>query len=790
MGPEVPGQLAIWLALLMNLISGAAFFLVARGREELRSLATRAYYAFLGFTVLAVGCLYYAFFTHNYAFKYVAAYSERAQQPFYVLSAFWGGQEGTYLLWLLLCGFWGLLILRRGGRYTNYGMAVYSTVNLFLLFLLIKLSPFALIPGGVPADGQGLNPLLQDPWMVIHPPIMFTGFAATAVPFALALAAMIRNDYTDWTKRAFPWVATVALFLGMGNVMGGYWAYKTLGWGGYWAWDPVENTSMVPWMISLALIHGLIVEKRTGALRKSNLLLAIFLFMLVIYGTFLTRSGVLADFSVHSFTDLGINVNLIGFMAFFAVSSMAVFFWRARSIQSAPINYNYFGKEFSLVASVAVLFVFGLIVLFWSSLPILSGWFSDEPRAAEIVTYNSFAVPLAVVMAFLLTLVPHVKFSGYRLENGLQKSLVVVGSCVVIGFGLFYLILDATMVFAVMFSLVVGGMLVYLFNPEFRKPLIPALALFIASVVISLIAGVRDYMTLLFYAAAAMAAVSNLIHLAGYLPDRIRFAAAPLTHFGFGVMLVGVMASSAFDSNERLVVEQGKTVASQHYGVSVGYNGMRDAIDHPKNELLLSLDDGSGPREVRPQLYYSARMDGIMRKPYINRALAYDLYLAPMQVEEGKSGGGLALRKGETKLEGDYTFTFEEFEIGGHDEMGAAGMSVAAKIIVAHGDSAQTIAPKVIQGSGDTGVESQPAEISLNGRKYQASIRQIIADQGVVVLDIPGLLPGISPEKLILDISKKPMITLVWVGTTLILLGSLTSLYRRRTELVAADDGQ
>jgi len=784
LGPEVPGQLVIWLALAMSALSAGAFFMVARGRESLRSLAVRAYYAFALFALLAVIDLFYLFFTHNYAFKYVYEYSERSQPFFYVLSAFWGGQEGTYLLWLFLCALWGFLILRRGGRYTEYGLAVYSLVNLFLLVLLVKLSPFALLPF-VAADGLGLNPLLRDPWMVIHPPVIFVGYALTAVPFALVLAALARNDYSDWARRAFPWVVGSAFFLGAGNILGGYWAYKTLGWGGYWAWDPVENSSMVPWMLSMAFVHGLIIERRSGALRKSNLLLAALLFISVVYGTFLTRSGVLADFSVHSFTDLGVNASLIIFMVFFAVLSLGLFLFRARRIKSAPLNYNYFGKEFSLVASVAVLFVFALIVLFWSSLPIISGWFSSEPRAAEIATYNSFAIPLATIMAFLLSVAPLTTYNGYRVSSGLVRTVLVMAASLVVGFGLFHFVLHASPVFAVMFSLVVGGTAIYLFNPGLRKPLLPALVFFVVTIIVSLLAGVTDYMILLFYATAAMAAVSNLIYLAGFLPSRLKFVGGPLTHFGFGVMLIGVMASSAFDSSERIMVERGKMALSSAYDVTVGYNGMAHEIDHPKNELLLSLDEGSGPREIRPQLYYSQRMDGIMRKPVISRSLAYDLYLAPLQVEEGEGSPGLALRKGETRQQGDYTFTFQEFEIGGHGEMGASGMSVGARIDISHADTTWTIVPKVVQSSDQSGgVESRPEEIALGGQSYQASILQIMADQGAVVLDIPGLFSDAKPDKLILDISKKPLIILVWIGTTLVLLGSLIAVYRRRSELL------
>jgi len=780
----------IWLALALNMLAGVAFLLSARGQVQWRSMAIRAYYGFGLVTILAVVDLYFLFFTHNYAFKYVYEYSERSQPFFYILSAFWGGQAGTYLLWLFLSVLCGFLIMKRGGRYRDYGMAFFSLVNLFFIYMMLKVSPFALL--NTPAiDGLGLNPLLRDPWMVVHPPVIFIGYALCAVPFVLALAAMVRNDYADWVTRVFPWVAGATLFLGAGNILGGYWAYKTLGWGGYWAWDPVENSSLVPWIVSVALLHGLLIEKRTGALRKTNLLMSTGLFVLVIYGTFLTRSGVLSDFSVHSFVDLGINISLIVFMALYVAVTLVLFFWRARSIKSVPLDYNYFGKEFILFASMAILSLFALIVLFWSSLPILSGWFSDKPSAAEIATYNSFAIPLSILMAFLVTVAPILKFDGFKLENGLKKGLAALAVCAVIGFGLFYFLLSTSLAFALLFTLVVGGTVIYLFNPENRKPLIPALVAFGLTIVVSMSLGVGNNMFLLFLATAAMALVANLIHLFRFIPDRLSYVGAPLTHFGFGVMLIGVMASSAFDSSDRLVVELGETATSEMYGVTIGYEGMANHIDHPNNELLVSLDEGDGPREVRPEFYYSRRMDGVMRRPFISRSLGHDLYLAPQQIMAADEAKGLMLRKEVPVQAAGLTFTFLKFEMGGHEDMGAAGMSVTAVIEVSggSGDSTRTIRPALVQGADNQGRSDlihAPSELSVDGTTYQVDIMQISADQGIVVLDIPGLISPDKPDKLVIDLSKKPLIVLVWIGTTLILLGSLFSVYRRREDMVKA----
>ncbi len=794
MGPEVPGQLMILSALALNLLAGVAFILTARGQIQWRSLAERAYYGLGLVTLLAVLDLYYLFFTHNYAFKYVYEYSERSQPFFYVLSAFWGGQAGTYLLWLFLSVLAGILLMKRGGQYRNYGMAFMSLVNFFFIFLMLQVSPFALLD--TPAvDGLGLNPLLRDPWMVIHPPVIFVGYALCAVPFVIALAAMVKNDYTDWVSRVFPWMAGSALFLAAGNILGGYWAYKTLGWGGYWAWDPVENSSLVPWIVSLALLHGLLIEKRTGALRKTNLLMSAGLFVLVVYGTFLTRSGVLSDFSVHSFVDLGINANLVGFMAMYVALTLAVFLWRARSIKATPIDYNFFGREFVLFASMVIMFMFAVIVMLWSSLPIISGWFSDEPRAAEIATYNSFAIPLSILMAFLVTVAPILKFNGFRLEDGLKKALPVFAACAAIGFGLFYSVLSASLAFALLFTLVVGGTIVYLFNPDYRKSLIPALAVFVLTIAVSLLYGVTNYMFLLFYSTSAMAVVTNLVHLIGFVPGRLIRIGAPLTHFGFGIMLIGVMASSAFDSNDRLVVEIGDTATSDLFGVTVGYEGMVNHIEHPNNELLVSLDEGDGPREVRPQLYYSRRMDGIMRRPFVSRSLGHDLYMAPQQIIADDESEGLVLRKEVPTEAAGMTFTLLNFEMGDHESMGAGGVGVTAVVKVSDstGDSIQTIRPGLRQETNDqgqVGLVHVPAELIIGHTNYPVDIMQLGADQGIAVLDIPGLVASENPDKLIVDLSKKPLIILVWLGTTLVMLGSLASVLRRRKDLVIASAPQ
>jgi cytochrome c-type biogenesis protein CcmF len=666
-------------------------------------------------------------------------------------------------------------------------MSVYAQINLFFLLILAKLSPFALLPAAQP-DGLGLNPLLRDPWMVVHPPLVFIGYSMAGLPFSIAMAALIKNDFSSWLKRVLPWVAITALMLAAGNILGGFWAYKTLGWGGYWAWDPVENSSFIPWLISLALLHGLLIERRTGALRRVNLLLTSFVFLLVVYGTFLTRSGVLADFSVHSFTDLGINIYLIGFMILFILMTVVIFLMRAGSMKTVSLYYNYYGKEFSLFAGMVLLFLVGTVVLFWTSLPFITTYLTDEPRAADIVTYNNFALPLSVLMAFFLATSPFVTYAGYRLSNWGTKLIGVMVGSLAVGFGLFYFGLGSSLVFAVIVSVFLTGMAMYLFRPELRRAVIPSLGAFVAMLAVCIVLEIENYLYLLFWATAAMAVVSNSIVIIRQARISWKTTGGLVTHFGFGLMLIGILSSSAYDSSQKLIIDRGGS--HDAYGVGVGYDGMAHNLDYPNNEVLLSLKEGENSIEARPQLYYSERMNGIMRKPFIRRSFTQDLYFAPEQVQQLTEQKGLKLGKGETKRVGDIDLTFSGYLMGQHDQAGDAGVNVQAKIDVMQDGEVIRIMPSITQiqdGSGTSRIVDEPAKLMSAGAEYAVSIGQILADEGAVILHIPGLLNKGPVDRLILDITRKPLINLVWTGAVLIMLGTIIVYYRRQSELTAGE---
>ena len=323
------GQIIILLALFTSLGSAFFYFLPKKKSEWLAKNSNRLFNVSVLLGIAASVMMLYFLFTNQFQYSYVSKYSAFHQPLIYNISALWAGQEGTFLLWAVMMGVMSLVLKKTLRGEDRFALGVVSTFSAFLYLLMVVKSPFETVTP-VPQDGQGMNPLLMNPWMAIHPPILFIGYAAAIFPFALALSALARRNYEFWNEHGFAWTLFATVMLGAGIIIGGFWAYEVLGWGGYWGWDPVENSSLVPWITLLALVHGLLLFKAKGAMQRTNLFLAIIIFLLVLYATFLTRSGVLADFSVHSFVDLGINNYLVGIMVLSCAAGFGLFATRFR----------------------------------------------------------------------------------------------------------------------------------------------------------------------------------------------------------------------------------------------------------------------------------------------------------------------------------------------------------------------------------------------------------------------------------------------------------------------------
>jgi len=766
-----PGELATILAFAMTFLSGAAFFISALGKKDFYDLGVRAYKMLIVFASLATIWLFYLFLTHDFSIEYVYSYSSRDLALHYIFSAFWAGQEGTYLLWLLLSAFFGLLILRYGRQYKLWGMAFYSVVNLFLTIMILVASPFK-SSGMVPPDGAGLNPLLQDFWMVIHPPMMFVAYAVAAVPFALVLAAIVKKDYSDWLKISFPIVGITSLLLLASNAMGGYWAYKTLGWGGYWAWDPVENTSFVPWVISIALIHGMLIERKTGAFRRTNLLMTISIFLLVVYGTFLTRSGVLADFSVHSFVDLGTNAVLISFIAGFLLISLGLFFFRRSSeMIGKPFNYNIFSREFVLFAAMFLLFVLSVIVLFWSSLPFLTKYISENPSAAEIATYNSFALPLAILICLFLTLSPYLSF-GNGAKSKISKPVPAAA------FGLVAAVVSLVagkVVIAIAFTVFIytTTLLLYLFNNTIRRHVIVALIYGLFGVAVAFLLGVRSLTNLFFFGAALTASGAFVGSLIRKIPKNFGKAAAEIAHFGTGIMLIGILASSYYSTGERIILS--RDISKSAFDYNFVYHGLSCSVMKANNEIILTMTDKNGKIiDARPQFYYSARSDGYMKKPFIKKELLYDYYLAPLDIQELPDSSRVLLAKNETAEVAGIKVRFIDFEMLSHGEEG--GITIGVLLECEYEDEKTTVKPLFVSGPG--GISGQPLTI-FKDKPFEVRVEHILASDGAVVLSFPGTVVAGPVDQLILDVSMKPGINLLWLAIIIICFAMILSIRRR-----------
>jgi cytochrome c-type biogenesis protein CcmF len=346
------GEVLMGLGLIAVGISAIGYLVLCLKTDNslARNMARLSFIGFATVVTIASMLLMHFILNHQFLYSYVARYSSRDLSLAYLVSSFWAGQEGSFLLWVLLGAWLGIFLISKAGDREPQVMLIYNLNNLFLMILLIKQSPFRMLPIA-PPDGQGLNMLLQDPWMVIHPPVVFLGYAAFTIPFAYAMSGLWRKEYDGWIKPALPWTVFSFISLGAGIIIGGYWSYKVLGWGGYWGWDPVENASLLPWLAGMALMHGMILQQTRKKLRKTNFALAAFSFILVIYCTFLTRSGVLADFSVHSFVDLGITGWLVIFMLVFIAIFLALFIARIKEIPGSTDgkSMSYFSREFGFV---------------------------------------------------------------------------------------------------------------------------------------------------------------------------------------------------------------------------------------------------------------------------------------------------------------------------------------------------------------------------------------------------------------------------------------------------------
>jgi cytochrome c-type biogenesis protein CcmF len=433
------GSLALWIALLIGIWGAMAGFTAGwTGRADLEHSARNAVFAMCGSLVIAVVCLELALFRHDFNLEYVAAYTSRNLPTFYTWSALYAGQKGSLLFWATVLTLFGslaqILTASRHRAYLPYVAAVVSLVAVFFVaVMLFAANPFERLPY-TPADGRGLNPQLQNPGMVFHPPMLYLGYISITIPFAFAIAALLSKRLdTDWLVAIRKWTLLSWLFLSVGICLGMWWAYVELGWGGYWAWDPVENASLLPWLVMTAFLHSVMVQEKRGMLRKWNLGLIIGAWLLSIFGTFITRSGVIA--SVHSFTQSPVGMYFAVFLILTATASITLYVSRLPLLTTESTLESMVSREASFLFNNLLFVGIAFAVLFGTLLPILTEWIKGVKVTVLAPWFNAVIVPVALALLLLTGIGPLIAWRRASLSN-LRRQFSVpaaVGVFVLLG---------------------------------------------------------------------------------------------------------------------------------------------------------------------------------------------------------------------------------------------------------------------------------------------------------------------------------------------------------------------
>ena len=404
------GQFALWVAFLLALGTGL-LGLSGRwqGRPELAQSVVRSVYAIFALMIVAALSLWKGLISHDFNIEYVAAYTSRNLPSYYIVSAFWAGQKGSLLFWaIVLSLFSALAQWLTSSRYRPlmpYVAGVTSlTTAFFISVMLFAANPFERLPY-TPADGRGLNPQLQNVGMVIHPPMLYLGYISVCIPFAFAVAAMLaRRLDTGWIHAIRKWTLLSWFFLSVGITLGMWWAYNELGWGGYWAWDPVENASLLPWLTMTAFLHSVMIQEKRGMLKRWNMGLIIGSFLLSIFGTFLTRSGVIS--SVHSFTQSDVGYFFLGFLLVAAILSFTLLYTRWPQLEADVRLESVVSREAAFLFNNLLFIGIAFSVLWGTLFPILS----EAVRGTKITVgppfFNKVNVPLGLLLIILTGIGP------------------------------------------------------------------------------------------------------------------------------------------------------------------------------------------------------------------------------------------------------------------------------------------------------------------------------------------------------------------------------------------------
>ncbi|GHA68908.1 cytochrome c biogenesis protein CcsA [Pontibacter akesuensis] len=835
------GHTSVIVAFVAAVVSSYAYFMASRSKVELsgdnswRNLARGAFYVHGAAVMMIIFSLFNIIYEHRYEYYYAWSHSSNHLPVYYMISCFWEGQEGSFLLWIfwhVLLGFVLINSYKKNKVWEAPVMAMFSFVQLFLTSMILGVvigdvkigsSPFILMrdfmpeapvfamdPNFVPTDGTGLNPLLQNYWMVIHPPTLFLGFAATLVPFAFAMAGLWKGKFTEWVKPALPWAHFAAVVLGIGIIMGAYWAYETLNFGGYWNWDPVENAVYIPWLILVGGIHTMIAYRRGKSGLKATYILVIASFLLILYATFLTRSGILGNASVHSFTDLGLSGQLFAYLAVFAVLAIGLLVYRWKFIPTTEKELSTYNGEFWVFIGAIVLCLAAFQVLFTTSIPVYNsflGFIGIESNAAlpadQIEHYTKFQLWGGVAIA-ILSGVAQLLWWRKGEKESFADALTLPAML--------------TLLFA---SLIIVLSKLGVLNDTIDNP----------AYITLLVAG-------LFSIFANLSIILNLIH------KKVSLSGGAVAHIGIAMMLLGILFSSGYSNiisentsgmvysrefpdelnRDNVLLWRNAPVQMDKYTVS--YHGQfQEVIGVPgyvDRELLfltadpykaiargqivanekVYFDTGDTLELLSPEntyyevkykeretgkaftLYPRAQVNenmGLLASPDIKHSVSMDLYthvsgLAPEEKEWGELKE-YVLSAGDTIILNDYVAIFNGIE----------QIKQVPGVKLAPGDIAVQADMKIL---GETkNYHAHP--VLMIKDQMMGRVPEEVADLGLrltfmnIDTENDKFTIGVNATQkdwIILKAMEKPFVSILWIGTIVMSIGFVMAIVRRKDE--------
>ena len=595
------GYLALLLAFALAVYSCVASAVGARWRiGELVTSARNAVWANSILMVLAAGILVYGFLSHDYGLQYVLSHSNRAMPWYYVASAFWGGQEGSLLYWATVLGvFSGVAVFlnrRRYARLMPYVISVLSGVMAFFLVVLVFVTnPFQRMPFAMP-DGQGLNPILQDPGMMFHPPLLLMGYMSWSIPFAFVIAALVTGRLgMEWVRAIRRWTLTAWTIQSAGLLLGGWWAYHVLGWGGYWGWDPVENVAFLPWVMGTAFLHSVMVVEKRGKLKVWTISLVIAAFLLAIFGTFVVRSGVLS--SVHSFAESPIGPYFLAFLAGTLVLSIGLLVYRLPSIRDEEGFDSLVSRESGFLAN-NLLLVGVAFATFWGTIyPLISEAVSNTKLTVGPPFYEQVNAPLFFILLLLMGIAPLLAWR-HTTTAALIKNFRIPAALALLA-----LVATFALTQRIFVALGFSGV-VFVFG----------------TIILDYARGVstRRRNTRESYPEALSGLVAR---------DRARYGGY-VVHLGIAIIAVGIIGSSAFQEHKDINIREGESVTVGVYTLTYTGSSVERLADREGDcSTLAVVRDGQYMGAVTPMTEYFPNFPNPSSKVAILTTPLDDLYV-------------------------------------------------------------------------------------------------------------------------------------------------------------------